>query len=39
MENAENTPSDHTIANILNFARSYEVIETRKTGYVEINLN
>jgi hypothetical protein len=39
MENAENAPSEQTITNILNFARSYEVLETKETGYVDINLN
>lgn len=32
-------PSDETIESILNFARSYEVLETEETGYVEMNLN
>lgn len=35
---AENAPSEQTIENILNFARSYEVLETQ-TGYVEMILN
>jgi hypothetical protein len=39
MEKAEKAPSDQTINNILNFARSYEVIETEKTGFVEMILN
>lgn len=39
MEVAEKVPSDSTIKNILDFSRSYEVIETEKTGYVEMNLN
>lgn len=39
MENAHVAPSDKSIENILNFARSYEVIETEETGYVELNLN
>lgn len=39
MENDERTPSDQTIENILNFARSYEVFVTENTGYVEMNLN
>jgi len=39
MDNAEMLPSDRTIENILNFARSYEVLETEETGYVEMNLN
>ena len=32
-------PSERSIENILNFARSYEVLETDSTGYVEMNLN
>lgn len=32
-------PSERTIKNILDFARSYEVLETDSTGYVEMNLN
>jgi len=32
-------PSEETIESILNFARSYEVLETEETGYVEMNLN
>lgn len=39
MEIAEKVPSDQTMKNILDFSRSYEVIETEKTGYVEMNLN
>ena len=39
MENDDKVPSDQTIESILNFARSYEVLETEKTGYVEMNLN
>ncbi len=39
MGNDEIAPSDQTIKNILNFARSYEVLETENTGYVEMNLN
>ena len=39
LEDAINTPSECIITNILNFARSYEVLETQKTGYVELNLN
>ena len=37
--NVEKAPSDKTIENILNFARSYEVCKTKKAGYVELNLN
>jgi hypothetical protein len=36
---AEKVPSELIIENILNFARSYEVFETEKAGYVEMNLN
>ena len=32
-------PSEETIESILNFARSYEVLETEETGFVEMNLN
>jgi len=32
-------PSERSIENILNFARSYEVYETENAGYVEMNLN
>lgn len=39
MENTEKVPSDRTIENILNFARSYEVFETEKAGFIEMNLN
>ena len=35
----EFNPSERSIENILNFARSYEVLETRSTGYVEMILN
>ena len=32
-------PSERSIENILNFARSYEVLETKSTGCVEMILN
>ena len=32
-------PSERIVENILNFARSYEVYKTKKTGYVVLNLN
>lgn len=32
-------PSESSVKNILDFARSYEVLETESTGYVEMNLN
>lgn len=32
-------PSKASIENILNFARSYDVIETKSAGYVEMILN
>ncbi len=32
-------PSETSIQNILNFARSYDVVETEATGYVEMILN
>lgn len=39
LESPAASPSETTINNILNFARSYEVLKTEKTGYVEMNLN
>jgi hypothetical protein len=39
MPEAEKVPADRVIENILNFARSYEVLETENAGYVEMNLN
>jgi hypothetical protein len=33
------SPSKEIINNILNFSRSYDAVETRSTGYVEMNLN
>ena len=39
MEQNEIMPSDRTIQNILDFARSYEVLKTEETGYVEMILN
>lgn len=35
----ENGPSEKSIKNILDFARSYDVLETESTGYVEMILN
>ena len=35
----EFNPSERSIENILNFARSYEVLKTESTGYVEMILN
>jgi len=35
----DSLPSDLVIGNIMNFARSYEVYETKEAGYVEMNLN
>ena len=32
-------PSERSIENILNFARSYEVLDTESTGHVEMILN
>lgn len=32
-------PSEQCIKNILDFASSYEVLETDSTGHVEMNLN
>lgn len=34
-----NGPSEKSIKNILDFARSYDVLETKSTGYVEMILN
>ena len=35
----DNEPSESSVKNILDFARSYEVLESEKTGFVELNLN
>ena len=35
----QRVPSERTIKNILDFACSFEVMETKETGYVEMNLN
>jgi len=35
----ESEPSERSIKNILDFACSYEVVETENAGYVEVNLN
>ncbi len=35
----EFNPSERSIENIMNFARSYEVLETENTGQVEMILN
>ena len=32
-------PSEQSVKNILDFAKSYDVLETESTGYVEMNLN
>lgn len=32
-------PSGQTIKNILDFAQSYDIVETKSTGYVEMILN
>ncbi len=32
-------PSERSIKNILDFARSYDVLETQNTGHVEMILN
>lgn len=39
MEEINFEPSDRSIKNILDFARSFEVLETESTGYVEMILN
>jgi len=38
-ERAEMAPSKQTINNILGFAKSYEVVETKTSGAVEMILN
>jgi restriction endonuclease len=38
-EETEIAPSEQAINNILNFARSYEVLKTAHAGYVETILN
>ena len=38
-ENVKMEPSEAAIKNILDFARSFDVIETKSTGYVEMILN
>ena len=35
----EQDPPDKIVQNILNFARSYDVVQTEEIGYVEMNLN
>jgi diacylglycerol kinase family enzyme len=35
----EFNPSERSIENIMNFARSYEVFETENTGQIEMILN
>jgi hypothetical protein len=32
-------PSERSLKNILDFARSYDTLETESTGYIEMNLN
>ena len=39
MESAVAEPSARTIRNIMDFARSYNVCETKTTGHVEMILN
>lgn len=38
-EDVNMEPSEASIKNILNFARSYDVVETKSAGYVEMILN
>lgn len=38
-KDAEMEPSEETINNILGFAKSYEVMETKSSGFVEMILN
>lgn len=33
------SPSDASVKNILNFARSYDVVKTKTTGHIEMILN
>lgn len=35
----ENVPSEQSVKNILDYANSYNVIETDSAGYLEMNLN
>ncbi len=39
VEGADNVPSEETINKILGFARSYDVVETKNTGHIEMILN
>ncbi len=39
LETEEMGPSEESIKSILNFARSYDVLETESAGYVEMILN
>jgi hypothetical protein len=39
VEKTEAQPSDQSVKRILDFARSYDVLESKSTGYVEMNLN
>ena len=39
MEKPKVGPSEQSIDNIMNFARSYEALETEETGHVEMILN
>lgn len=39
MEEQKAGPSELSIDSIMNFARSYEVLETEEAGYVEMILN
>ena len=39
MDSEDFSPSQRSIDNILNFARSYDVMESENTGVIEMNLN
>lgn len=39
LERNEMGPSEESIRNIMNFARSYDVIKTKAAGFVEMILN
>lgn len=39
LERSGDSPSAKTLKKIIDFAHSYDVLETKLTGYVEMNLN
>lgn len=38
-ENIDCSPSEFVLKRILDFAKSYDVLKSASTGYVELNLN